>query len=193
MDKVVKYNVTDAKIAEMRELYKVTPDAECKEGFAVIKSGLAELRTCRTSVEKERIALKADALAWGKTVDNEAKRITAELVEIEAPMKAAKNVVDDRKAAEKAEKERLKQEHVRQITAKITAIRESSGAAAFMSVSEAERLLAQIEAMTIDEDEYEDQTGLALTTKATAVTNLRTILDTKRTQEAKAAKQAAEE
>lgn len=93
---VVKYNVTDAAIAELAEKCRDLT-ADTPAGYKEVTKAIAEVRTTRTSVEAY---LKADALAWGKKVDAEAKRITAKLLEIEEPLKEKKQIIDDAKAAE---------------------------------------------------------------------------------------------
>ena len=97
MNQTVEYSVTDAKIAELKEVYSVVPDASTKAGYADVKAALKVLVPLRTGVEKKRKELKKDALAWGKLVDSEAKRITSALIEIETPFKDAKFQVDNAK------------------------------------------------------------------------------------------------
>lgn len=99
---VVKFNVTDESIAELRArmtgLTCATP-----ADYELVRVSIAECRELRVAVENRRVELKADALEWGRKVDREAKRITAALESIENPLKAAKKLVDD-------EAERVKQE-----------------------------------------------------------------------------------
>lgn len=112
---MVKYAVTDAVIAEMRSQYigltvKSVDDAE---GFKAAHSARMVVKGKRVEVEKKRIELKADALAYGRAVDSEARRITALLTPIEEHLEAQERVVTDelerrRRATEEAE--RAKQE-----------------------------------------------------------------------------------
>src|SRR5258708_2423843 len=113
--KLVKYSPSDAAIAEIKE--KCLPlKADTPQGYELVRVALGEIRTLRTSIEKRRVELKADALAWGRKVDSEAHRITNLLLEIEEPLKAKKQIVDDEKervarekveAAESAQAERI--------------------------------------------------------------------------------------
>jgi DNA repair exonuclease SbcCD ATPase subunit len=80
--------------------------------YDTVRVAIGELRTLRTDIEKRRKELKKDALEWGKTVDGEAKRLTAAIEAIEDPLKAVKQIVDDereqkRLAAEQAERDRI--------------------------------------------------------------------------------------
>jgi len=119
MNEVINYNVTDAKISELKEKYKETTE------YPAVSRGISEIRTLRTSVEKKRKELKADALEWGRKVDTEAKRITGMLLEIENPLKAIKSKVDEEKARVKAEKDRVEKERIDAIKAKIEYIRQA--------------------------------------------------------------------
>jgi len=115
VNQIVEYGVTDAAIAQLKEKFKEVPDASTKEGYALIKTGLSEMRPLRTGIETKRKELKAESLAWGKKVDTEAKRITSELISIEQPYKDAKQFQDD-------EDERVKQEAIEKEQARISAI-----------------------------------------------------------------------
>jgi chromosome segregation ATPase len=101
---VVKYNVSDAAIEELREKYAGLTIRSSKD-YEVVRVGLAELRTLRTRVEDTRVELKAGALEYGRAVDSEAKRLKAMLEDIEEPLKIEKQKVDDEKARVKREKE----------------------------------------------------------------------------------------
>lgn len=98
----VPYSVSDSKIAEIRERCTGLT-ATTKEGYEEVRLAIAGTRTLRGSIEKQRKHLKADALEYGRKVDAEAKRLTAMLEEIEAPLQAEKDRAD-------AEKERIKRE-----------------------------------------------------------------------------------
>ena len=99
---IVRYDVTDAAIAELAEANK-DADASTPDGYRGVVQGIASTRALRVSVEATRKDLKKDALAYGRRVDGEAKRITAALLEIEQPLKELKAGVDDEKARVKRE------------------------------------------------------------------------------------------
>jgi DNA repair exonuclease SbcCD ATPase subunit len=103
--------VTDGAIAEIAEKFK---DAEAKtpDGYRNVVTGIRCTRELRVEIETRRKELKADAIAYGRKVDGEAKRITQALLDVETPLKLLKEVVDNEKARIKraAEKKRLAEE-----------------------------------------------------------------------------------
>ena len=98
-------NQTDRHLSVLRDNYNYVPDTSTTEGFEAVKDAVKKLTKYRTSLEKERKAWKAPFLEAGKKIDSEAKRITAELLEIEAPFKQAK--IEKEKALELAKEKRL--------------------------------------------------------------------------------------
>lgn len=117
----VRYSIADDAIAEMREQY-FPLTADTKDGYEEVRIAIAKTRTLRGEIEERRVSLKADALAWGRKVDSEAKRLTGLLLEIEEPLKAKKLAVDD--AKERARKAKEEEER-RKVEAEIEAKREA--------------------------------------------------------------------
>ncbi|EMO0332514.1 hypothetical protein [Pseudomonas aeruginosa] len=113
---VAEYNATNAALAKLREKYATLPDANTADGYEFIKAGIKELTTLRTSLEAARKREKAPYIEAGQIIDAEAKRITAALVTLEDPMKAAKKEVDDRV-------ERERQERIARLLSKVDAIK----------------------------------------------------------------------
>lgn len=129
---VVKFNVTDEHLAEMRQRMSGLTCATPAD-YELTRKSIAECRELRVAVEARRKELKEDALKWGRLVDSEAKRITAELESIENPLKEMKKAVDD-------EAERVRQE-------KADAIRRQHEEAAAKKLAEEQaRLKAEREA-----------------------------------------------
>lgn len=121
---VVRYDVNEAAIAATKARC-ATLSADTPKGYEEVRLALADLRGTRVAIEKRRVELKADALAFGRLVDSEAKRFTALLMEIEKPLSQKKHDVDYEKARLKAEAEAAKQ---RELEAKIRAEREAEEA-----------------------------------------------------------------
>lgn len=121
---LVTYDVSEAQIAETRAKYAALT-ADTPAGYEDVRLAIAFCRETRVSIEKRRVELKADALAFGRLVDTEAKRWTALLEEIEEPLRLKKSAVDDEKARVKAEAEAAK---VRAIEAELQAKREQEEA-----------------------------------------------------------------
>lgn len=112
---IAEYSNTEAALATLRQKYQTVPDANTEEGYAFVKDGIKELTGLRTKLEAARKAAKEPHLKAGRILDDEAKRITAALVALEDPMKAAKKVVDDRI-------ERERQERIARLRKKVDAI-----------------------------------------------------------------------
>ena len=109
---IVEFKQSEAALALLKDRYAVIPDFTTKDGYEEGRQGISELRTLRTSLGKARKRLNADDQARIKYRNDEAKRITCELVLLEAPLKAAKGEVDveeERKAdaIRKVEEDRI--------------------------------------------------------------------------------------
>ena len=124
-DKVlVQYKKTELALANLRSKYKgVAYDLTTTKGDKEARAARLELTTLRTSLEKKRKEFKAPALEFGKKIDSEAARITAEIVELEKPIDEQIKADEARRAAEKAERERIEAERVASIKSKIEHIR----------------------------------------------------------------------
>lgn len=110
---IQKFNVADAKIAELKDQFKdlQITGVDDKKGIKAITEAISIVRSLRTGVEAKRKDLKNFYLNTGKGIDAEAKRITELLVEIEEPLKAKKQVVDDE--IKRIEDEKIKAEQKR--------------------------------------------------------------------------------
>lgn len=112
---IVKYSPADAEIAILAQEAKTmlaTLQPGTPERYEALRVEIGKARTFRTSIEKTRVELKADALAWGRKVDQEAKRLTSLILSVEDPMRREKEAEDQKKeaiarAAVEAEKARL--------------------------------------------------------------------------------------
>lgn len=104
---IKKFNLADAKIAELKEQFKdlEISGVEDKDGYKAVSEAIKIVRTYRTGVEKVRKQIKEDYLKTGRAIDEEAKRLTASLEEIENPLKDKKQEIDDEIQAEKDRKE----------------------------------------------------------------------------------------
>lgn len=117
---IVAYSKTENALAELRTKYSaVVFDVKSTNGMGAAKEARAELRSYRVDLEKVRVSEKAESLAYGRLVDSEAKRITAELEKLEEPIDDMIKAEEKRKADEKAEKERIEKERVDTIRARM--------------------------------------------------------------------------
>lgn len=144
---VVKYDVTSAWISEAKAKY-ASLACDSTAGYEEVRLAIADVRGKRIAVENQRVALKAEALAYGRKVDSVAKDLTDALMAIENPLKAKKDVVDGEKARIKAEKEAAE---LAAIEAKIKADREAEEARLKM-VREVEELALKREREKLAEE-----------------------------------------
>jgi len=101
---LVIYDVNEAAISALAaECAHLSCDTTA--GYEATRLAIGRSRTMRVQVDVERVKLKAKALAYGRAVDSEAKRITGLLLAVEAPLQANKDEVDAYKAQIKREKE----------------------------------------------------------------------------------------
>ena len=144
---LVKYDINEATLAAIK-VKAETLTADTPEGYEEVRKTIAVLRDSRGVIEKKRVELKADALAFGRLVDSEAKRLTGLVVEIEDPLKAKKAAVDDEKERAKREAEAAR---LRAIEAEIEANR-AKKAAEEKAVRDAEaaRMAAEREALAVE-------------------------------------------
>lgn len=190
---IKEYSATEAGLAALREKYAgrvfdVTTTAGDKEARAARQ----ELVKLRTSLEAKRKEIKGPALAYCQAIDSEARRITAEIKNLEDPIDAQIKAEEQRKAAEKAEKERIERERVAAIQGKIHLI----SRVAFQSRDDEpemiEATLADLHAMVIDEDEYQELTAEARAAKEQAEKELTDLLARAQARKEEAARLAAE-
>lgn len=121
---VVEYSRTEAALADLRGKYQgVAYDLTTTKGDKEARAARLELTTLRTSLEKKRKEFKAPVLEFGKKIDSEAARITAEIVALETPIDQQIKADESRRAAENAERERIEAERIAGLREKISAIR----------------------------------------------------------------------
>jgi len=142
------FNQTDAALSLLAEKYSHIPDVNSKDGYEFVKAGVKELTGYRTTLDAERQRIKKPYLDAGRIIDNEAKRITAKLVELEEPMKAKKKEVDDRK--KKQEEQRLAR-----LREKVSAISGRVAEARGKTRDEIAKIIEDVDAIDTKRDYYD--------------------------------------
>lgn len=139
--KIAEYSPTAAALADLRQrMATVVYDVTTAKGLDVAKKDRAELRGLRTALEAKRVELKAPALEHTRLIDAEAKRLTAEIVALEAPIDAQVKAEEARREAEKQAKLEAERKRITAIQARIDDIRRSvADATGWTSVQIAER------------------------------------------------------
>lgn len=132
-EKLTEFSAASAGIAEMAAQYMplTISGIDDADGFIVVHKARMVVKNKRVEVEKVRKTLKADALAYGREVDGEAKRITAMLLPIETHLKNQEDAVN-------AEKERIRNAERLRAEAEAKAKKEAEDA----------RIRAELEAAT---------------------------------------------
>lgn len=188
---VIAYSVTDAALAEMKQKYaglKITDHA----GYETVRLAIADCRGKRSDVEARRKELKAAALDYGRRVDGEAKRITAALMEVEEPLKAEKQRVDDEKARVKREKEEAEEARKAAILAKIFDIQKRINSLFGLTATQLKEKFLEAFEIEITEEEYQEFTQEARNNKDNVLTVLKDAMLEREAWEKEEAKQKAE-
>lgn len=102
--RLVRYPITPAEIRALKARTSGL-SADTREGYEAIRLAIGECVKARSAVDVRRKDLNADALAWQREVNAIAKDLTAAIEEVEEPLRAKKQAVDDEKARLKREKE----------------------------------------------------------------------------------------
>jgi hypothetical protein len=121
---IEKVKMVEAKIAEFREKSTAIAiaDENDKEGYKIATEFLREVRTTRTGLEAERKMVTKPITEFKKAVDEAYNKCTDACAEIEAPIKARKDEIDQIKEEEKKRKE---EEIAMRLNARISALQES--------------------------------------------------------------------
>lgn len=121
---ITEYSKTEAALADLRERYATTQfDVSTTGGMNSAKAARAEIRGYRVDLEKMRKKIKAPALERCNLIDAEAKRITIELVKLEAPIEQLISAEELRKDEERREVERQAKERSEKLAAEIETIK----------------------------------------------------------------------
>lgn len=104
MSKIKEYSVIEAGLAELKNKYAVIHDVSTTEGYNQCKKDAREVGKYRIELESKRKEIKGPALQKCKDIDEEAKRIQAEIALVEDPLKLAYKSVDERVKKEKEER-----------------------------------------------------------------------------------------
>ena len=81
----VVFNIALAEVAKLGEQFRGLTATDNKS-YEVVKKARATMRSGRTELDRRRKALKADAVAYGKLVDSNAKQIEEAILEVENPL-----------------------------------------------------------------------------------------------------------
>lgn len=186
---LVKYGRTEAALAELKARYTgATYDLRTVAGDKAARAARMELVSTRAALEKRRKELKAPALEFGRQVDAEAERIKGELLALEGPIDAQIKADEERRAAEKAERERIEAERRAKHEAGIARIRAYLARAQEPGMT-AERIGKGIDALTalwFDPAVWEDYAERALQARDETVVAMAKLMEAAQAREAEA-------
>ncbi len=191
---VAEYSPIAAGLAECRQRYAgVVYDMRSTKGNDEARRARKELVTLRTSLEAKRKELKAPLLAQAKLLDDEAKRITGELLALEEPIDAQIKADEARREEERKAREEAERQRVAAIRERIAEITAQPAKAARLRTSvlmlTALDTLAEVEITDADFEEFADEARAA---QSTALAAMREMLAGLQAQEAEAARLKAE-
>lgn len=193
---LVEYSRTEAALAALRERYAGAKfDLTTTAGDKAARAARLDLVTLRTGLEKKRKELKAPAVEFGKKIDDEAKRITTEIVALEDPIDAQIKADEARREAERLERERIAAERTAGFRAKIEAIRACVAKSQGISSERISDGLAKIEAITVDTAtwaEFEEEAAQAKAFTVAAMLNLRDLAKAREEEAARVEAQRVE-
>ncbi len=183
---IPEYTKSAQGLAELRRrLGSLVYDVTTTKGMTEAKKDRAIARELRINLEAERVRIKAPALERCRAIDAEAKRLTAEIVELEDPIDQAVKAEESRKEREKAERERIVAEKVDARNRRFDAIRAQPLRAVNATAAQIEQFIAEAEA--VDVSDFDGVTlAAAKHERLLAIAALRAALDARRLEDVKA-------
>lgn len=158
-------NRVEAALAELRAKFGNVPDYATKDGYKEGKAAIRELTKYRTGTDKARLAITKPHRDFIEQVNHYAKGLIAEVEQLEAPHRDAKQTVDEAEQRKKEERiARLREKLDKEITSYLdTAVGlDSTGLADLIDAAEG-----------IDTGDYYDITKDAEDEKARVIRDLR--------------------
>ena len=186
MNEIQEYNGVEAALSEIKSKYAGRVyDVSTTTGMKDARVARREVREVRTGLEKLRKEIKAPAWARCKAIDDEAKRITAELLKIEEPIDCLISDEENRILFEKEQKAQAEALRVAKIRERIEQfnVMPAWGAKA----AEISARLREVNEIPVD-DTFAEFTEAAAIAKAQAITRLSTLAEEARALEAEQAK-----
>lgn len=159
---MVEFDKVAAGLADLRGKYaNVVFDVGTTAGMSEAKAARIAIREPRYAVDKVLKATKDPLNAIKRELDERAGHITAELLLIEIPIHEQIKAEEDRKAAEKAERERLAAEQKLKVDQSLEWIRNHTIKAVGKSVVQIDHLVMSLETLEITLEDYGDRAGEA--------------------------------
>lgn len=158
---IAEYSKTEAALSELRSRYGKTFDVRTTAGMTEAREARRVIKATRTDLEAKRKELKAPALERCKQIDEEAKRITAELEKLEDPIDQAIKAEENRKEEEKKAAENAKRERYEAAFRLQRSLREQVAAKA-LATSTALREFIDSLALDYPDNEFAEETRMVI-------------------------------
>lgn len=150
---IAEYSQTAAALSDLRHRFLgVAFNVSTTKGMYEAKKARQEVKGYRTALENKRKEIKAPALERCRLIDDEAKTITAALLEIEEPIDQQIKAEEARKEAEKAAKAEAERQRVAAIRTQIDTIKNHAAFAVGKSADAILKILSGVEGFEIGED-----------------------------------------
>jgi hypothetical protein len=162
-NKLEQYSAIETKIRSVGdELEGKVYDITTGKGLTAAKADRAIWRKLRTGVESIRKETKADVLALGRAIDGEAKRLTEIIVDGGQHVEEVVKAEEDRKAGEKAERERMERKRIEDIHDRIDDFKFTLSE--YHPVDDLQSRFDELQEMEVDESfgEFQERAGNAL-------------------------------
>ena len=189
---IAEYSQTASALSDLRHRFLgVAFNVSTTKGMDEAKKARQEVKGYRTALEAKRKEIKAPALERCRLIDDEAKTITAALLEIEEPIEQQIKAEEARKEAEKAAKAEAERQRVAAIRVQIETIKNHAAFAVGKSAEAILKILSGVEGFEIGEDfqEFKPDAGQA---KAETLDKLKALHAAQVEHEAEQARIAAE-
>lgn len=190
---IAEYSQTAAALSGLRHRYSgVAFNVTTTKGMDEAKKARQEVKGYRTALEAKRKEIKAPALDRCRLIDDEAKAITAALLELEEPIDTQIKVEEARKEAEKAAKAEAERMRVAAIRQRIAFFTVPPQVAASSAATIRDYDIPNVEGMLVGDD-FEEFRPQAEAAKSACLDALRKMLDAAIQREAEQARIKAEQ
>lgn len=182
---VAEYRKTAAALHTLRIKFKDAVFAvETTAGMKAARESRAEIKAYRVDIEKTRKEIKAPALERCRLIDDEARRITAELEALENPIDRQIKAEEARKEAEQKARAEAEKARVAKINERISRIRNAPALFVGRPSTMIRDAKAKIEAFDATEEEFAEFVWEAKAAKHEAMARLSKLLEDTEKKEA---------
>lgn len=159
---LTEFDKVAAGLADLKAKYgNVVYAVGTAPGMAEAKAARLDIRAPRYAVDRVLKATKEPLNAIKKELDDRAGQITAALLEIETPIHEQIRAEEDRKAAEKAERDRIAAEQKLKIDTAINWMRDHAILAVGASADDIAKLITSLNNVEVTLDSFADRAGEA--------------------------------